>query len=152
MPLLEILGHSQASLGHFLVRSLSHSHGSLCARGSVCAVQESISQSCVSSGSSMVGLMLTSSKVAYVIPKPAAPSHTQAAGLRSPAPAAVHCWPMPLQEMPKHSFPGGPEGKASACNAGDLGSTPGPGRSPAEGNGNPLWYSCLEKSHGLRIW
>ena len=35
-------------------------------------------------------------------------------------------------------FPGGPEGKASACNVGDLGSIPGLGRSPEEGNGNPL--------------
>ena len=41
-------------------------------------------------------------------------------------------------------FPGGPEGKASACNVGDLGSIPGLGRSPGEGNGNPLQYSCLE--------
>ena len=42
------------------------------------------------------------------------------------------------------------DGKASAYNAGDLGSIPGSGRSPGEGNGNPLQYSCLEKSHGLR--
>ena len=48
------------------------------------------------------------------------------------------------------NIPGGSEGKASACNAGDLGSIPGSGRSPGEGNGNPLQYSCLEKSHGLR--
>ena len=41
-------------------------------------------------------------------------------------------------------FPGGSEVKASACNAGDLGSVPGSGRSPGEGNGNPLQYSCLE--------
>ena len=41
-------------------------------------------------------------------------------------------------------FPGGSEGKASACNAGDLGSIPGLGRSPGEGSGNPLQYSCLE--------
>ena len=41
-------------------------------------------------------------------------------------------------------FPGGSEGKASACKAGDLGLTPGSGRSPGEGNANPLWYSCLE--------
>ena len=40
--------------------------------------------------------------------------------------------------------PGGSEVKASACNAGDLGSIPGLGRSPGEGNGNPLQYSCLE--------
>ena len=37
------------------------------------------------------------------------------------------------------------DGKESACNAGDLGSTPGLARSPGEGNGNPLQYSCLEK-------
>ena len=42
-------------------------------------------------------------------------------------------------------FPGGSEGKASACNAGDLGSIPGPGRSPVEGNDNPLQHSCVEK-------
>ena len=41
-------------------------------------------------------------------------------------------------------FPGGSDGKASACSAGDLGSIPGLGRSPGEGNGNPLQYSCLE--------
>ena len=41
-------------------------------------------------------------------------------------------------------FPGGSEGKASACNAGDPFLIPGSGRSPGEGNGNPLQYSCLE--------
>ena len=41
-------------------------------------------------------------------------------------------------------FPGGSEVKASAWNAGVLGSNPGSGRSPGEGNGNPLQYSCLE--------
>ena len=41
-------------------------------------------------------------------------------------------------------FPGGSEVKASACNVGDLGSIPGLGRSPGEGNGNSLQYSCLE--------
>ena len=41
-------------------------------------------------------------------------------------------------------FPGGSEVKASAHNAGDLGSIPGLGRSSGEGNGNPLQYSCLE--------
>ena len=43
-------------------------------------------------------------------------------------------------------FPGGSDGKAFACNAGDLGLIPGLGRSPGEGNGNPLQYSCLENS------
>ena len=41
-------------------------------------------------------------------------------------------------------FPGGSEVKASASNAGDPGLIPGLGRSPEEGNGNPLQYSCLE--------
>ena len=41
-------------------------------------------------------------------------------------------------------FPGSSAGKESACNAGDLGSIPGLGRSPGEGHGNPLQYSCLE--------
>ena len=43
-------------------------------------------------------------------------------------------------------FPGGSDDKASACNAGDLGLIPGWGRSPGEGNGNLLQYSCLENS------
>ena len=42
------------------------------------------------------------------------------------------------------AYTGGSEGKASACNAADPGSIPGLGRSPREGNGNPLQYSCLE--------
>ena len=46
-------------------------------------------------------------------------------------------------------FPGGSEVKVSACNAGDLGSTPGLGRSPGEGNGNPLHEPC-NSSHGQR--
>ena len=41
-------------------------------------------------------------------------------------------------------FPGGSNNKESACNVGDLGSIPGLGRSPGEGNGYPLQYSCLE--------
>ena len=40
-------------------------------------------------------------------------------------------------------FPGGSDSKESAHNAGDPGSVPGLGRSPGEGNGNPLQYSCL---------
>ena len=41
-------------------------------------------------------------------------------------------------------FPGGSDGKASAFSVGDVGSIPGLGRSPGEGNGNPLQFSCLE--------
>ena len=43
-------------------------------------------------------------------------------------------------------FHGGSDSKQSACNAGDLGSIPGLGRFPEEGNGKPLQYSCLENS------
>ena len=43
-------------------------------------------------------------------------------------------------------FPGGSDGEESACNAEDLALIPGSGRSPGEGNGYPLQYSCLENS------
>ena len=46
--------------------------------------------------------------------------------------------------MAKEDFPGGSDGKETACNAGNVGLIPGSGRSPGEGNGNPLQYSCLE--------
>ena len=49
-------------------------------------------------------------------------------------------------------FPGGSEVKASAHNEGDLGSIPGSGRSPGEGNGNPLQYSCLENPMDGGAW
>ena len=42
--------------------------------------------------------------------------------------------------------------KKSACNAEDRGSIPGSGRYPGEGNGNPLWYSCLEKPMDRGAW
>ena len=91
-PLLETPGHSQASLGQSLVGSLLLSPGSWCIQGSVCALQESVSQSCVSSGSSMVRLMATSSKRTYAIPTP-----------RAPVLAADHCQPIPPQEVLKHN-------------------------------------------------
>ena len=49
-------------------------------------------------------------------------------------------------------FPSSTEGKASACNAGDLGSIPGLGRSPGEGNGYPLQYSCLRNPMDREAW
>ena len=49
-------------------------------------------------------------------------------------------------------FPGGSDGKESACNAGDLGSIPGLGRSPGGGNGYPLQYSCLENPMDRETW
>ena len=61
----------------------------------------------------------------------------------------VHIILKPSMQRFKHDltsmgFPGGSEVKASACSVGGLSSIPGLGRSPGEGNGNPLQYSCLE--------
>ena len=49
-------------------------------------------------------------------------------------------------------FPRGSNAKESACNAGDPDMIPGSGRSPGEGNGNPLQYSCLENSMDREAW
>ena len=49
-------------------------------------------------------------------------------------------------------FPCGSDSKESACNAGDPGLVPGSGRSPREGNGTPLQYSCLENSMDRGAW
>ena len=49
-------------------------------------------------------------------------------------------------------FPGGLDSKASVYNAGDPGSIPGSGRSPGEGNGNPLQYSYLENPMDRVAW
>ena len=49
-------------------------------------------------------------------------------------------------------FPDGSDGKESTCNAGDPGSIPGSGRSPGEGNGIPLQYSCLENPMDRGAW
>ena len=49
-----------------------------------------------------------------------------------------------------YSFSRSSVDKESSCNAGDLGLIPGLGRSPGEGTGNPLQYSCLENPHGQR--
>ena len=50
------------------------------------------------------------------------------------------------------NFPGGSDGKASAYDVRDLGSIPGSGRAPGEGNGNPLHYSCLENPMDRGAW
>ena len=49
-------------------------------------------------------------------------------------------------------FPGGSDSKESTCNAGELASTPGSGRSLGEGNGSPLQYFCLEKFMDRGTW
>ena len=54
--------------------------------------------------------------------------------------------------MSYRGFPGGSDGKESACSVGDRGSIPGSGRPPGEGNGNPLQYSCLENTMDGGPW
>ena len=49
-------------------------------------------------------------------------------------------------------FPGGSDSKEPTCNARELGSIPGPGRSPGGGPGNPLQYSCLETAMDRGAW
>ena len=71
----------------------------------------------------------------------------------NPAPPALTFFGHPQK---KEGFPGGSAGKESPCNAGDLGSIPGLGRSPGEGKGNPFQYSGLENSmdciaHGVAM-
>ena len=65
--------------------------------------------------------------------------------------SALYNPPMSAQS-PALINPGGSEVKASASNAGDLGWIPGPGKSPGEGNGNPLQYSCLENPMDGGAW
>ena len=71
-PLLETPEHSWACLGQFLVGPLLLSPGSWCIQSFVCASKSLFPQSCVSSGGSMMGLMVTSSKRAYATPRSAA--------------------------------------------------------------------------------
>ena len=66
------------------------------------------------------------------------------------------CWWGCGEKEPSYTvdvgFPSGSDHKESACSAGDLGSNPGSGRSPGEGNGNPLQYSCLENPMNRGAW
>ena len=94
-PLLEIPGHSQASLGQSLVGSLLLSPRSWCTEGFCVPSKSLFLHSCVSSGGSMVGLMVTSSKRAYAI--------SRFTATRAPGPAAAYCWPVPPKETLKHS-------------------------------------------------
>ena len=57
-----------------------------------------------------------------------------------------------LPHSDKRGFPGGSDGKESVYSAGDPGSIPGLGRSPGEGNGNPLQYPCLENPMDRGTW
>ena len=65
----------------------------------------------------------------------------------SPCPGPDFLAPLGLTD-----FPGGSDGKEIVCKAGDLGLTPGSGRSPGARNGNPLRYSCLENSMERGAW
>ena len=68
---------------------------------------------------------------------------------RTDGPPQVGPFLFPLVRL--HSS-GGSDGKESACNAGDLGSIPGSGRSPGGGHGHPLQYSCLENPMDREAW
>ena len=57
-----------------------------------------------------------------------------------------------MWSMHQLGFPGGSDSKESVCNAGDLASIPGLGRSLGEGNGNPFQYSCLGNSKDRGAW
>ena len=59
---------------------------------------------------------------------------------------------LPTWFWPVLGFPGGSDGKESACNAGDLDSVSRLGRSPGGGHGNPLQYSCLENAMDREAW
>ena len=61
-------------------------------------------------------------------------------------------WTKCTRFMSPWCFPGGSDGKESACYSGDLGSIPGSGRSPSEENGNPLQCSCLENPLNRGAW
>ena len=121
--LQETPGHSRASLGQSLVVSPLLSPGAY--KVLFVPSKSLFPQSCVSSGSSLVGLMATSSPRAYAVPKPAAS--------RAPAPVAGHCWPLPPQETLRH-------GSVSAS-VGSL----GPGV-------HKLCLSPLSASSGYRVW
>ena len=94
MPPSETPGHSRVSLSQSLMGSGILSPGSWCTQVSVCTLQGAVSQSCVSSGSSTVGLIATSKRV-YAIPR--------SATCQAAPPAAVYCWPITPQRTLKHS-------------------------------------------------
>ena len=64
----------------------------------------------------------------------------------------INCTLLYNGSIHRSGFPHSSVGKESACNAEDLGSIPGSGRSPGEGNGNPLQYSCLENPVDSGAW
>ena len=106
-----------------------------------------------------LNLYTWASLVAQLVKKPPAMQETWVRSLGWEDPLekgkATHSifWPGEFHGLDSPcGFPGGSHGKVSACNVGDLGSIPGSGRSPREGNGNPLQYFCLENSMDGRDW
>ena len=95
MPPPEAPRHKRASLGQSLMGSLLFSPGSWWAQGSVCTIPESVFPVLCKFWWLYGGLMVTSSKKAYAIPRSVAP--------RASAPEAGHCWPIPPLETFKHS-------------------------------------------------
>ena len=69
-----------------------------------------------------------------------------------PNPGIKPRFPALQANFTSHVFPGGSDNKESACNVGDPGLIPGLGRSPGEGDRNPLQYSCLENSMDRGGW
>ena len=82
------------------------------------------------------------------------PPRVKCLGSRPSQPIPTYCLDRQLLLLPwpSMSFPGDSDNKESACNAGDPGSVPGWGRSPGEGNGYPLPYSCLENPMDRGAW
>ena len=107
MSPLQISGHFWASLGQSFVGSLLLSPGSWCAQGSVCALQESVSQSCVSSGGSMVGLI--------DLPQEGL-CHTQVCCTQSPRPSG-----RPLLTHTSARDTQTPKGRSGSVSVGSLG-------------------------------
>ena len=95
MPLLKTPRYWWPNLGQSLMGSLVLSPGFFCAQGLFVHSKSLFLLSCVGSGSSVVELIAASSKRAYAIPKSTAP--------RAPAPVAVHCSPVLLQETLRHN-------------------------------------------------
>ena len=83
-----------------------------------------------------------------MVKNPAAVLETQVQSLIRKVPWRRERLPIPVFL----DFPGGSDGKEPACSAGDPGSIPGVERSPGDGNGNPLQYSCLENSMDRGAW
>ena len=88
------------------------------------------------------GMATHSSILAWRIPQTEEPGRLQSTGSQR----VRHDW------SDLAGFPGSSDGKASAYNVGDMGSIPGLGRSPREGNGNPLQYSRLENPMDQGAW